>query len=692
VIVDELIAILGFDLKGEGDLKRFKQGLDGAEKQATNFAAAFSKIGLAITGALAGLAIGNKIGDFIGDITRVNAEFESYEATLKTITGSSEQAAKSMDWISKFARETPYAASEVTEAFVRLKSYGIDPMDGTLRTVGDAASAMGKSMMSGVEAIADAVTGENERLKEFGITTKVTGDKITYNWKEDGKDLSKTVRKNATEIQKAVLGIMSRFDGAMDEQSKTWKGMTSNLAENWTDFLREIGRAGYFADVKRRLQGLLDFMAEGWSSGTFGRIAKRISDGLIGAMNTASHLGAQAYRIGRGFYFAADGVAELVSRMTGLSKGMATAGLAGGLLASSAFGRSAMVAIARRVPMVAAFLALDDIMSGLNGDDSLIGSTAEGQAALDGLKAKFAAAQHAIESFATSLGGLREKIVSSLGFPPEAFSTWDDATARWDGLKAEFSSPIIVAGINFGSVADGMTKVEGWAKSAADRIRLLFTDPVKLVQQLLIDAVDRVGMAFDLIGKVFTALASPIENIKSAIASVQAAVDALLASIDRIIPGAGATAQDGPKAAITSTGYAPQAASGQNAFTPDASLTKAGMETAEGLRVEKNVSEADTLAAASGIMNFLNTVSSMSAMAKVILDVTQFMTPANEAKAAMMDLGRTVMGKADLDISPLLSKIETAKAAMSDLRNSAGATVGKSVVPQRAAVVASPAS
>ena len=97
------------------------------------------------------------------------AQFERFETVLKTIEGSSEKARESMNWIDDFAVKTPYELAQVTDAFVKLRAYGMNPTDGLLRDLGDASAAMGKPLMQAVEAIADAVTGENERLKEFGV-------------------------------------------------------------------------------------------------------------------------------------------------------------------------------------------------------------------------------------------------------------------------------------------------------------------------------------------------------------------------------------------------------------------------------------------------------------------------------------------------------------------------------------------
>lgn len=48
---------------------------------------------------------------------------------------------------------------------------------------------MGKDLGQAVEAIADAVNGENERLKEFGIRSKKQGETFTYTYTLDGNVL-----------------------------------------------------------------------------------------------------------------------------------------------------------------------------------------------------------------------------------------------------------------------------------------------------------------------------------------------------------------------------------------------------------------------------------------------------------------------------------------------------------------------
>lgn len=181
-----------------------------------------------------------------------SSQFERYSSILKTLEGDSKKASDSLKWINNFASTTPYELAQVTESFVKLKSYGIEPTKGALRTLGDASSAMGKDINQAVEAMADAVMGENERLKEFGIKSAVQGEKIAYTWIDaSGKSKNIIIENNAQTIQSTLEAIFnSKYAGAMEEQSKTFAGMVSNMNDNWTRFKYELMSDGAYEYVK----------------------------------------------------------------------------------------------------------------------------------------------------------------------------------------------------------------------------------------------------------------------------------------------------------------------------------------------------------------------------------------------------------------------------------------------------------
>lgn len=216
-------------------------------------------------------------------VVGASSQFERFQTILTTIEGSEAKAKASLAWVTDFAQRTPYEVDQVADAFVKLKAYGIDAKNGALEGAGNAAAALGKSVDQAVEALADALTGENERLKEFGIKAEAAGNHITYVWYENGQKMAATADKNnAAAIEATVKGIWDRkYSGAMDRLSHTWGGMWSNLMDYFDAFQRMIGDAGLFDFAKGQLQDLLDLFAQWKADGTLQAVANQISDALV---------------------------------------------------------------------------------------------------------------------------------------------------------------------------------------------------------------------------------------------------------------------------------------------------------------------------------------------------------------------------------------------------------------------------
>lgn len=169
---------------------------------------------------------------------RQSANFEKLKASLETVTGSQKAAAAAWEDILKFASTTPFQLEEVMSGYIKLKALGLDPSTESLRSFGNTASAMGKSLDQFIEAVADASTGEFERLKEFGIKANSEGKKVTFTFQGQ----SKTVGKNAAEITAYLKSIGEiQFAGAMEKQMNTLSGAFSNLQDSVSTSLAKVG-------------------------------------------------------------------------------------------------------------------------------------------------------------------------------------------------------------------------------------------------------------------------------------------------------------------------------------------------------------------------------------------------------------------------------------------------------------------
>lgn len=175
------------------------------------------------------------------NVARVQREFDVLNASLVTVTGGSVNARLEFAWLKEFAATTPYGLNEVTQGFVKMKALGLDPSRAALTSYGNTASAMGKSLNQMVEAVADAATGEFERLKEFGIKAKQQGDQVSLTF----QGVTKTIGNNAAEITQYLQSIgNNEFGGAMAERAKTLDGLLSNLGDTWDELYRTVSTKG----------------------------------------------------------------------------------------------------------------------------------------------------------------------------------------------------------------------------------------------------------------------------------------------------------------------------------------------------------------------------------------------------------------------------------------------------------------
>lgn len=296
-VIAELLVEIGVDAKdAEKEAARIEkrlkkvgksgeeagEGVDKAEKSLKRFAAAGNAankvangIGLALAGAATAIAgIGKAV---LG----TGAKFETLKVQLKTATGSAEGARKAFEFIKEFAAKTPFQVGELTEAFVKLKNFGIEPTERTLTAFGDFASAFGKTLDQLVNAVADATTNEFERLKEFGIKTDARGEMIKFTF----KGVTTEIEKDSAAIQGFLLGLAEQnFGGAMEDQAKTTQGVISNLMDTWTFFLNAVANLGPLEEFKLLIEDLKE--AAGGRTG----LAKQLAGVLVKAIRAVRML------------------------------------------------------------------------------------------------------------------------------------------------------------------------------------------------------------------------------------------------------------------------------------------------------------------------------------------------------------------------------------------------------------------
>ncbi|MFB3788472.1 MAG: phage tail tape measure C-terminal domain-containing protein [bacterium] len=193
-----------------------------------------------------------------------NRDLESMKGSLRTVTGSVEAAAAAMQRLMDFAGKTPFSLEQSIQAFIKLKALGLDPSTRAMESYGNTASAMGKSMTQMIEAVADASTGEMERLKEFGIKAKQEGDKVQFTF----RGVTTEVARNADAIQEYLIRIgETDFAGAMDRQMEGLPGRLSYLEDSFSRLAFAIGEGGFTQAVADAADQLAKFNEEMINSG-----------------------------------------------------------------------------------------------------------------------------------------------------------------------------------------------------------------------------------------------------------------------------------------------------------------------------------------------------------------------------------------------------------------------------------------
>ncbi len=227
------------------------------------------------------------------------ASLEQYRNTLNVVMKDNVKAAQTFAWANEFANKTPYETGEIVDATVKLSSYGMEAQK-VLPLTGDMASAMGKSIDQAVEAVADAQTGELERLKEFGITKNMIVA-------QGAKDLSgveivnnKGQITNQKAFNTALFSLMKeRYAGSMEIQSKSFNGLMSTItgvAKNGLAQIAGISADGTIIDgsafdlVKQKVSALGDKLTQMQSDGTIDAMADKFTGFVQNVFNGIDYI------------------------------------------------------------------------------------------------------------------------------------------------------------------------------------------------------------------------------------------------------------------------------------------------------------------------------------------------------------------------------------------------------------------
>jgi hypothetical protein len=230
------------EIRLRADIARLQQDMNAMRRTVDNGMSGVTRTVEAAKKVLAGFGAGMLLKELVSQVIDTQREFDKLNASLITATGSTAGAAQAFGALQKFAATTPYSVAEATEAFIKLRNLGLTPSEAAMTSYGNTASSMGKGLNQMIEAVADAATGQFERLKEFGVTAKQQGDNVFLTF----QGVTKKIGNNSKEIQGYLRAIGDvNFAGAMEKRMGTLDGAISNLGDTWAGVLRAISSNGF---------------------------------------------------------------------------------------------------------------------------------------------------------------------------------------------------------------------------------------------------------------------------------------------------------------------------------------------------------------------------------------------------------------------------------------------------------------
>lgn len=207
-----------------------------------------------------GVAIGNLMADVIKQVAQTisevgkmgveyNAQIETYQTALTTLTGSAEKANKIIEQVKKDAAATPFEVASLVKGNQLLISAGLSAEQARddILALGNAISATGggeeelSRMVINLQQIKNVGKASALDIKQFayaGIDVYGLLADYTGKTREEVTDLEISY-EDLTGALKFASKEGGKYFNAMEKQSKTFNGQLSNLKDNFMAFLGE---------------------------------------------------------------------------------------------------------------------------------------------------------------------------------------------------------------------------------------------------------------------------------------------------------------------------------------------------------------------------------------------------------------------------------------------------------------------
>lgn len=370
--------------------KAAKEVAEAAQKQADavqqahdESVAAWDGIAMAAAGAAA--AIVGSAALLGASIIETGAEFQTLEKRLKGAGDTSLDVSQKMGTLRDLTRQSPFLLKELTEQWIQLETFGLDPANGTMQSLIDTGAALGgeqQKMETIVRALGQA-WGKQKLQAEEAMQLVEAGVDV---WGILGSELGKTTGElmkmasagalGRTEIQQLIDGMGRVNAGQAAAQMETWNGQLSNFQGLISDILLEMSDAGVMQAAQDALGSIADEIQRLREEGEHLDLAENLTDAIKA--------------LGQSLPDIISGLASITNTVADMLPLIETAGVAIGTMWA--------------VSKVSAYRAA--IIQFLVTQAAATSATAAGAAAMTGHAAATGAATAATISFSTASKGL----------------------------------------------------------------------------------------------------------------------------------------------------------------------------------------------------------------------------------------------------------------------------------------------
>ncbi|EGB30726.1 tape measure domain-containing protein [Escherichia coli E1520] len=229
-------------------------------------------------------------------IVEAAAEMERMRVMLRGLnkekSNPGQAAADDMKYIVDMAQNAPFAMQALTDSFVKFRSAGLDPTDGSLKALVDSVARFG---------------GDSELLKRAAVAVQQMSGKGVVSMEELRQqlgeavpnamqamadaagitmgELTKAVASGMVEAKQALslmfVGLRAENENAAKDMMQTYTGALAQLQTSFSLFADRVGQAGYLDSLSKGMKELASIMnsAEGIS------FANSLGSGLTTAID-----------------------------------------------------------------------------------------------------------------------------------------------------------------------------------------------------------------------------------------------------------------------------------------------------------------------------------------------------------------------------------------------------------------------